>query len=538
MTTININGQRVRVSDEFRSMSPEQQNQIVQGIIQQLGIQPQQQAEAPRERSQPNPDGTYGQPPEGMVFDENRQAWTSRELMANNLQTSRGRAVVDGGLQGVTLGGFDEMAGMVGGDFERERARARLDASRRDYPGTTLTSEVGGAVTLPAPALAQGASLPVRMAQGAAIGGGFGGTYGALSADEGERMQGARQGAMFGAAAGAALPAAVEGVRQGVGALRTGQAVREAGRTGPTTEQLRQQAGRLYDQARDRGVVVRQTSFDDFATGLANRIKAEGADPDVTSQAFAAVRRLEAARGRDVSLRDIDTLRRVMGNASTSNNPADRRLAGMMLEGLDDYVHRLVDGDLAGGSAQGLSTELRQARKIWGQMRNSEMIEEAIQRAGDQASGFENGLRIQFRQILRNRKAMQRLSEGEQEAVRAVVRGTPLGNLLKRMSRMSYGSGAQTNVMGASLFGAAGAGAGGAVGGPVGAMVGAVAPAVVGSAAGRGAENITLTAAQRARNVAAGGGMSLPAPPNVNALSGYLRGVPAGVAPVSETVRR
>lgn len=538
MTTLNINGQRVRVSDDFESLSPDQQSEVVQGIIQQLGIQPPREAAQPRERSQPNPDGTYGQPPEGMVFDENRQTWTSRELMANNMQPSRGRATVDGGLQGVTLGGFDELAGAVGGDFERERARARLDASRRDYPGTTLAAEVGGAVSLPAPVIAQGASLPMRMAQGAGIGGAFGGTYGALSADEGQRGAGAQQGLAFGAVAGAALPAAIEGVRQGVGAVRTGRAVRDAGRTGPTTQELRQQAGRLYDQARDRGVVVRQDSFDDFATGLANRIKAEGADPDVTSGAYAAVRRLEAARGRDVSLRDIDTLRRVAGNAATSNNPSDRRLAGMMLEGIDDYVHRLVDGDLAGGSAQGLSTELRQARQIWGQMRNSELIEQAIQRAGDQASGFENGLRIQFRQILRNRKVMQRLSDGEQEAIRAVVRGTPLGNLLKRMSRMSYGSGAQTNVMGASLFGMAGAGAGGAVGGPVGAMAGAVAPAVIGSAAGRGAERMTMTAAQRARNVAAGGGMSLPAPPNMNALAGPTRGVPAGFAPVSEAVRR
>ena len=493
---------------------------------------------APRERSQPNADGTYGQPPEGMVFDENRQAWTSRELMANNQQTSRGRAMIDGGLQGVTLGGFDEVAGAVGGDFSRERARARLDASRRDFPGTTLASEVAGAVSLPAPAIAQGASLPVRMAQGAGIGGAFGGAYGALSADEGERGRGALQGAAFGMGAGAAIPAALEGVRQGVGAMRTGQAVRQAGREGPTTEQLRAQSGRLYDQARDRGVVVRQQSFDDFADALSARIRQEGADPDVTSGAFAALRRLETAKGRDMSFRDIDTLRRVMGNAATSNNPSDRRLAGMMLGELDDYVFRLMDSDLTAGNAQGLSGELKQARKLWGQMRNSEMMEQAIERARDQASGFENGLRIEFRKMLRNRKTMQRLSDGEQEAIRAVVRGTPMGNLLKRMSRMSYGSGAQTNVMGASLFGMGGAAAGGAVGGPGGAAIGAVVPGLIGAGASRGAESMTVTAAQRARNVAAGGGMALPAPPDTNALAAYLRGVPAGAAPVSEAVRR
>jgi hypothetical protein len=487
---------------------------------------------------QPNTDGTYGQPPEGMVFDENRQVWTSRELMANNAQTSRGRAVVDGGLQGVTLGGFDEIAGVVGGEFEKERARARLDASRRDFPGTTLASEVAGAVSLPVPPIAQGASLPVRVAQGAGIGATFGGTYGALSADEGERMQKGVQGAIVGGIAGGAVPMAIEGVRQGVGAMRTGRAVREAGRAGPSVDDLRGQAGALYDRARDRGVVVAKSSFDDFANNLAAKVREEGADPDVTSQAFAALRRLEAARGRDVSLRDIDTLRRVMGNASTSTNPSDRRLAGMMIESLDDYMTRIVDGDLVAGNAQGLSTELREARKIWGQMRNSEVIEQAIERAKDQASGFENGLRIQFRQLLGNRKVMQRLSEGEREAIRAVVRGSPLGNLLKRLSRMSYGSGAQTNVMGASMWGMGGAAAGGALAGPGGAAIGAVVPAVIGSAAGRGAESLTLTAAQRARNVAAGGGMSLPAMPQMNALAGYARGVPAAAAPISEAVRR
>ena len=152
----------------------------------------------PRERSQPNPDGTYGQPPEGMVFDEKRQAWTSRELMANNLSSSRGRAAVDGGLQGVTLGGFDELAGVAGGDFSRERARARLDVARRDYLGTTLGAEIAGAATLP---LSAG-----TVRGGAAVGAGTGFLYGGLTGegDVGERATGAGIGAGVGALAGAA----------------------------------------------------------------------------------------------------------------------------------------------------------------------------------------------------------------------------------------------------------------------------------------------------------------------------------------------
>ena len=489
--------------------------------------------------------------PEGFVLDPQTGQYTTREWMANNMQPSRAGAAVAGAAHGLTLGGIDEGLGAVGalagqGDFQRERARARLDAARRDFPGTALGGELAGAVALPVPGARAAAAMsgPGRIAASSGLGAAFGAVYGALTGEGGisDRAAGAATGAAVGGAAGAAIPAAVAGARNVAQHVQSGRAIDQAARQAPTTEALRQQASSLYSAARERGLIVQGDNFNDFARSLSRVARAEGADPDITSAAWGAVRRLEAAaKGasrRDISFREIDTLRKVATNASTSNNPADRRIAGMIVEGLDDYVARLVDGDLVQGSAAGLSRELSEARKLWRAMRTSETLERAVERARDQASGFENGIRIQFRQLLGNQKFARGLSSGEREAMRAVVRGTPVGNMLKRLSRMSFGSGAQTNFMGASLTTGMGAATGGALGGPVGAAVGAVVPGVVGSLAARGAERTTLRMADRARAVATGGGVALPSAPQMNALSQGMTQTLPGAVPAVDALRR
>ena len=490
------------------------------------------------------------EPPDGVVRVPRTGQYTTRDMMAAGMQPGRGEAALAGASHGVTMGGIDEIAGGLGaivgqGDYQRERARARMDAARRDFPVTTTGAEIAGAVAVPMPgaAVAQGASLPVRMAAGAGAGAGFGAQYGFLSGEggAGERARNAAAGALVGGAAGAAVPAAVQGVRNVAQHVQAGRAVDTAARAAPTTESLRAQSASLYEAAQQRGLVIRGDSFKNFADDLVGLVRAEGADPAVTSAAFGAVRRLEsAARSADrrqVSFREIDTLRKIATNASTSNNPADRRIAGMLVEGLDGYVARLVDDDLVAGSARGLSGELAEARKLWRAMRTSETLERAIERAKDQASGFENGIRIQFRQLLGNQKFSRALSDGEREAMRAVVRGTPIGNILKRLSRMSFGSGAQTNFMGASLTSGMGAAVGSALG-PVGAAAGAVIPPVVGSIAGRGAEATTLRMAERARAVAAGGGLALPAPPALNRLAAGMAQGAQGAVPFYQSAGR
>jgi hypothetical protein len=488
--------------------------------------------------------------PEGYVLDPRTGSYTTREMMAANMQPDRAGALVDSGLQGMTYGWHDEMAGAAGGEFGREYARARMDAGRRDFPLTSLGGEVGGAILsavgtrgaatragVGANFMRGAATLPGMVAQGAAAGGGLGALYGAGAAEPGERMKGAAISGALGAALGGAIPLAGEGIRRLVTGRAQDRAIRAAAKNAPSVDDLRTSANQAYARAEAKGANVTADSFTDFADNLRDHVVRQGLDRDVTPGAWAVVQRMNAFRKRDMSFRDIETLRKVMGNAAGSQNRSDQRIASQMIDALDDYVGNLVAGDLRSGTASGLSAEIKEARRLWAQMRKSEAIGGAIERAKDAASGFENGIRIEFRKMLRNPRLSRGLSDAERASIRQVVRGTPTGNVLKRLSRLSFGSGAQTNFLGASVGSGAAAAAGGALLGPAGAAIGAVATPLVGRAAGAGAERVTLGLANQARNIAARGQVALPAGPALNALAGpMMRGIP-GSAPIINRLR-
>lgn len=169
---------------------------------------------------QPNPDGTYGQPPEGFFLDPRTGAMTSRELLKNHVEPSQGMAAAGGTLQGMAFGGFDEMVGGLGyleggadmANLRREQARAALEAGAEAFPKTDLAARFGGAVV---PALAGWGALKAaptvvgRMMTGLGLGAGAGATQGFMEGEGGleNRAWDALGGAAVGGVLGAAIPA-------------------------------------------------------------------------------------------------------------------------------------------------------------------------------------------------------------------------------------------------------------------------------------------------------------------------------------------
>lgn len=519
MATLEINGRRVEVDDAFRSLSPDDQQKAVEEIA----------ATLPAEAGPKDYRGEGGG------------------------RGSRLEAGLIGARQGVTFGFGDEinagvraagdwMSGKPFGesyDARLEHERGLLDQTRQENPAASLAGEIGGAVMMPGAAMKSGASVGANALRMGAAGAGSGALYGFGSGEGGvgPRAKSAAVGGAVGGAVGAAVPAVVQGARSVAGARQTGRALDEAAAAAPSIDDLRGQSSALYDAAARRGVKIKDTAFAPLVDDVTAAAREMGADPDLTPRAWAAMRRLDEAAeaGGDISWRDMETLRRITSIASTAKDPADRRVAGAITQKVDDFVMNLMDGDVSAGSAAGLGDELKEARGLWKQMRTSERLQGAMESAKDAASGYENGLRIEFRKLLKDQKFFRSLSEGEQEAIRAVVRGSPVGNMLKRVSRLSFGHGAQTNVLGASVGAGLGATAGGMVGGAPGAIVGGALTAGAGQLAGRGAERSTERLANRAVGVAARGGITalpVPADPYVlqNALTSAARGAgPAAV---------
>lgn len=486
--------------------------------------------------------------PDGYFVNPNTGQMTSRDLMRNAMQDTRGRgaAITSGAARGITFGGADEVVGALGAlaaplrgqdmgearTYYTEKARAAQEADAENFGGTQILTELAASMSLPLgyfSTVGKGASIGRTAVEGAAIGGITGGLYGFNDAEENRvdaGIRGAGIGAGIGAAAGAAIPAATRSAQ--------GRANRVANnalaKTAPAGDDLRARSKEIYDYLDKAGVVLDDSSFEKFYVDMFADLVDDGFDEQLTPTAARALQRFSGAvEDGGVSLKKLDTLRKVTNSLPQTASDADRRMVAQITRRVDDYVANLMDSDVVFGNAES-AKQITKARKLWRDMKTSEAFEQAIEAAEDTASGFENGIRIEFRKLLKQHRKNPFLTDDELTAVREVVRGTVVGNWLKRLSKIGFGHNNQTNVLGGSVASGIGGSAGFGVGGPVGAAVGALAPAAIGKVGSVGAERATLAAANRARAIAASGGRGATGVVGRAATPNLLRGVPATTA--------
>lgn len=259
----------------------------------------------------------------------------------------------------------------------------------------------------------------------------------------------------------------------------------------PSIEQLKSQGRSIYNRIDQLGAQVSPNSFDSFVDGLDSQLRNSGFDKGLHPKANAVINRLSDEKGTIKSLSEIDTLRKVAQAASQSLEPDDKRIGGIILNSFDNYLDGLKNNDFIGTSFSGVGKEYKEARRLWGKARRSEDIMTAVNKAKDQASGFENGLRVQFRSILNSKKKSKFFNQDEIAAMKKVVRGTPIANTAKFLGKFGISEQQATSMLGASIGVGGGASLGSLVGGTAGAGVGAVVVPAVGQVSKNLAQKLT-----------------------------------------------
>lgn len=254
----------------------------------------------------------------------------------------------------------------------------------------------------------------------------------------------------------------------------------------PTSLDLTKASGKKYTASRQSGGFLKPDDYVGFLAGAERDMIEEGMDaalhPELASVFNVLTKKIGA---EDLDARQLHNIRRTIGIATGSLKPDEARIARVLRDNFDDFVENLPG-----------TPAWVEARKLYASARRLETVETAIIKAGNQSSGLENGLRIQFRQILNNPRAVRGFTKQEKAAMQAVVDGDFTANNLKRLGRLGVGRGQQQNFIGL----ATGIFAGGAIGGPIG----SVAAVGVGQLALRGAERRTQRAADLVRALIGG----------------------------------
>ena len=269
----------------------------------------------------------------------------------------------------------------------------------------------------------------------------------------------------------------------------------------PSTEALGKQADVFFEAARRSGVRFSSTEFGPFRKKIVRKLREEGADQVLHPKVMRLVGLIEdAPPGVAPDMGHLMVLRRQFGAAAGDIDKDTSRLGSLGIDLIDDFVE-------SGSSAT--SSIAKDGRKLWVQMRQSEMIERAMEKATTAQQGVEAGLRAEFKSLYRayvdKKKNMRGVSPELAKAIKAVAEGTATSNTLRRIASLSGGSGPQRAVQNLIQGSAVGGGLGFALGGPAGAALGAAAGPVAGHAAGRLATRAAQQRANMARAIAARG---------------------------------
>ncbi len=436
---------------------------------------------------------------------------------------------------GMSFGFADEIAAGIGSMFEDRSYDEILSGLRKQdaaisekYPKASIAGEIVGAVAVPgvggAKLVGQAPTLATKIGTGAATGATTGGTYnfGTGEGGFGARMENAKDGALFGAGLGALAPAVGGMVQAGVQRLANSKAAKTALAKAPSGTELRRMASDIFNRADDVTGLSRAPLTQAFPKIQDDALRM-GMDDILTPQSARAVSRAEDAATSPqstIGFRDLDILRRQAQVPASSKVPVEAAIGSRVVDGIDEIIDATA-GDTA--------KEVAEARAMWGKLRRSEKIEEAIRRAGDHPSGFAQGIQIEFRSILRDPKKLRGFSEAEQAAIRKASTGLSVRSVASAIGKFAPRFSGNANVVGQSAGIGTGGLLGGLVGGPVGAAIGAAAV----PAASKGVQVLGDVMSKRQADlvralVANGGQKAVAAPGRGNALSQIVQALMLG----------
>jgi hypothetical protein len=337
-------------------------------------------------------------------------------------------------------------------------------------------------------------------------------------------------------AASTAFGAGGEAIGLGARAARETRKVNRLTRqAAPSVQDLRQQANQVYQQIDNSGAMVSGQSMNRLRTELLNAAARRGFRQGMAEEAAARlypkssalrniIDRMEGAQ----TITDLEQLRRAAQDAAQTLDRADAGIARQFVSVIDDFVENLTPQNLTRG--QNVAPLLRNARDLWSRSRKSELIQNALRVAEDQASGFENGIRVQLRSILKriDTGKLKGFTQDEIDALRQVTRGTTPANFFKFLGKFGISEKQATSMLGASMGIGGGAAVGGALGGPGGSAAGAILVPGIGQVSKKLAQFLTRRNAQFADSVIRAGNNSR------QVITSYLRNVPSNQRSVQD----
>lgn len=215
-----------------------------------------------------------------------------------------------------------------------------------------------------------------------------------------------------------------------------------------TMEDVKLEAGRAYTRVDDAGISVKPKPLLDTVDKIETKLVSE-ANFNPVMEAHKPVKQVldqfrQMIGTERVSFTKMEQLRQTAGDlVRESTDPATRRLARMVVEGVDDKITSLQPTDLitGKGNLEGALKDVKAARDAWKRTAKASMLEDALNVAEARAlapTASEGELiRTQFKQIASSKEKMRLFNQDEQAAIKRIVGGSGVETLLSMATKFN-----------------------------------------------------------------------------------------------------
>lgn len=250
----------------------------------------------------------------------------------------------------------------------------------------------------------------------------------------------------------------------------------------PSEDSLRTVARGIWDEIDELGFAVEPTQFSGFVDDLTQGLVKDGLDvADIsisnTPKAARVVQRMERAVEKATTeglpLSELETLRKSAQGVARSIDETEAALGSQMVRRIDEFIEQSDANLVVPKTLKAIGVDVGQryrvARDLWGRAKRSQMINDAMRRAGRSKSGFTTAMQGEIRKILNGKKS--RFFTDDELSMLEDFISDPKERMAMLIGQYGFtpGGGAYVPLIAAG----AGYGAGFAVGGPVGGAIGA-----------------------------------------------------------------
>jgi len=249
----------------------------------------------------------------------------------------------------------------------------------------------------------------------------------------------------------------------GVGLASAGKSapvVRNVAQAAPTIAELKAAAKAGYDSPEVTSLVIKPPAISKYSETTQAALNNAGFDENLAPKTFAILSKLQTVpEGATVTGNNLQSLRRMLGNAAGSTDATERAAATRAIEALDDLLPKIAKSDVISGDTAAAAKTLEEARGNYAAAKQAEKIDQKTVQAEVRAAASNSGMNVantvrqRMADVVLKPAERRGLTEEEIQAARDISEGTRGQNALRAAGNLAGGGGG----LGAAVTGGIGA---------------------------------------------------------------------------------